>query len=62
MSWSGLPEFIAANRTTLRNNVTGEAELLVKSHGHLKFYWVLDSGHSVSKVKMEKNQRNISPG
>ena len=47
LTWPGLKKYNAAERRTLANPVTHVPEMFVKSYGHLKMYWVLNSGHVV---------------
>ena len=47
LTWSGKKEFDKAERKMLTNPVTNFPEMFVKSHGQLKMYWVLNSGHAV---------------
>ena len=47
LTWPGLVKYNAAETKTLANPVTHVPEMFVKSYGHFKFYWILNSGHAV---------------
>jgi len=47
LSWPGLDGYNSADRQTLIDPDRGRTEAFVKAHDRLKFYWILDAGHSV---------------
>ena len=47
LTWPGKKSFDNAERKILANPATNFPEMFVKSHGQLKMYWVLNSGHAV---------------
>ena len=47
LTFDGKREFDEANRVALVNPSTKIPEMFVKSSGHLKMYWVLNTGHVV---------------
>ena len=47
LTWPGLEEYNQAARKTLANPYTQKPEMFVKSHDHLKMYWILNAGHVV---------------
>ena len=47
LSWGGKEGFINSDRRTLVNPSTNIPDMFVKTHGHLKMYWMLNAGHVV---------------
>ena len=49
LTWNGTEEFGKAERKMLTNPDTQIPEMFVKAYGHLKMYWILNSGHVVPR-------------
>ena len=47
LTWPGNKEFDKIKRKMLADPATNLPEMFVKSHGALKMYWILNSGHAV---------------
>ena len=47
LTWNGKAGFDKAERRVLRHPEINVPEMFVKSHDHLKMYWVLNAGHVV---------------
>jgi len=66
LTWPELNNYYSSERQTLRNPDSQITEAFVKAHDRLKFYWILNAGHSVGGLSMlphtvfkEKERKSI---